>query len=130
MGCAGRRQLPALAGIQSRTVDAQRICPAVVRRRKGASPMQIDTRITFGGLAHSFWTFHPFTSDGESGKIDFSGGSVRVDYDRTLRKSDATGQFDSLKWADGAGGQGTITNFTVEGHNTVDRKSTRLNSSH
>src|SRR3546814_6394499 len=100
----------------------------------------------------SDWSSDVFSSDL---KIDFSGGSVRVDYDRTLRKSDASGQFDSLKWADGAGGQGTITNFTVEGHNTVaaqgdvqvhnvvrveritaqhpgspDRKSTRLNSSH
>ncbi|MDN5842146.1 MAG: YdgA family protein [Alcaligenaceae bacterium] len=87
--------------------------------REGASPMQIDTRVTFGGVAHSLWTFHPFAYDGEAGQIDFSGGSVRVDYDRTLKKSDAQGRFDSLKWADGTGGQGTVTNFTVEGHNTV-----------
>src|SRR3546814_12754902 len=35
------------------------------------------------------------------------------------RKTGATGQCDNWKWADVAGGQGTITNLTVEGHNTV-----------
>lgn len=87
--------------------------------RKGASPMQINTQITFGGVARSLWTLHPFTFDGEGGRIDFSGGSVRVDYDRRIKKSDAKGQFDSLKWTDRSGGRGAISNFAVEGHNTV-----------
>lgn len=85
---------------------------------KGASPMQIDTRITFDGAAHSLWTFHPFIQGRDGGRIEFSGGRLQVDYDHQRKVSETSGGFDSLKWADGSGERGELVNVTVEGNNT------------
>lgn len=84
--------------------------------QQGASPLQVDTRVSFGGVAQSLWQFQPakFLHDGE--QIDFSGGQIEVNFDRQLKTSEARGKFDSLIWEDTVSGErGEFKTMSFEG---------------
>lgn len=84
--------------------------------QRGGSPLQIDTRVSFGGVAQSFWQFQPakFLHNGE--QIDFSGGQIEVVFDQQLKTSKARGKFDSLVWEDTVSGEhGEFKAVTFDG---------------
>lgn len=106
---------PMLAYSQVRLLPSE-ILQTWFDSQQGASPLQIDTRVSFGGVAQSLWQFHPtkLLHDGE--QIDFSGGQIELEFDQRLKTSEARGKFDSLVWEDTAGGErGEFKAMTFEG---------------
>lgn len=86
--------------------------------QQGASPLQIDTRVSFGGKARSLWQFRPAKFMRDDDRIDFSGGLIEVDFDHRLKTSQTSGQFESLVWENTVTGErGEFKTMTFDGHN-------------
>ncbi|MBV6271474.1 YdgA family protein [Alcaligenaceae bacterium CGII-47] len=108
---------PMLADSQVRLLPTEAL-QAWFDTQQGASPLQIDTQVSFSGVAHSMWQFHPakFLREGE--QFDFSGGQIDVVFNQRQRTSETRGAFDSLVWEDAANGErGEFKNITFEGRN-------------
>ena len=63
---------------------------------RGAMPLEVDTRIGFGGSGTSVWKFAPVEWVAEGDSVSFSGGHVDVSFANEFRESDASGKFGSL----------------------------------
>ena len=80
---------------------------------RGAMPLEVDTRIGFGGSGTSVWRFAPMESMVEGDTLNFSGGDVEVAFSDEFRESEANGEFGSL--IVGAEGQTIILkNITLQ----------------
>ncbi|PLC51785.1 hypothetical protein CR159_01830 [Pollutimonas subterranea] len=64
--------------------------------QNGKSPLNIETRVGFGGTGKSVWSFSPaeLVEDGE--KISFSGGAIEMDFTNDFNDNTATGQVASF----------------------------------
>lgn len=86
--------------------------------QQGGSPLQIDTRVSFGGTAHSLWQFRPAKLAQDDAQIDFSGGQINVNFDQRAQTSEVNGTFGSLAWVDAATGErGEFKAITLQGRN-------------
>lgn len=94
---------PLLAYSRSQLVDTE-----TVKRwfdaARGAMPLNVDTRIGFGGKGASTWTFAPLEWSVEQDLLSFSGGRTEVRFSNEFRDSTAQGHFSSLVMGGGADG--------------------------
>ena len=67
---------------------------------RGAMPLEVDTRIGFGGSGVSVWRFAPLEWAVEDESLAFSGGQIEVTFTNEFRESDANGKFGSLTVGD------------------------------
>lgn len=63
---------------------------------KNGSPITAVTRIGFSGTGHSLWQVRPLQVAKKDGKLDFSGGTVRIDLSNHYRNKNVRGAFDAL----------------------------------
>lgn len=97
---------PLLAYSRSQLVDTE----AVKRwfdAARGAMPLEIATRIRFGGVGESQWVFAPLEWAADDERLSFSGGRIDLQFSNEMRDSEARGDFASLVVRD-AGGSETV----------------------
>ena len=126
---------PLLAYSRSQLVDTE-----TVKRwfdaARGAMPLEIDTRIRFGGDGDSVWAFAPLEWALDDDRLSFSGGQMRVSFSNEFRDSESEGAFASFLIGDGAGGDtialkdivlrsrsATAADETVQMHSTLEAAS-------
>lgn len=100
---------PLLAHSRSRLVDTE-----IVKRwfdaARGAMPLEVDTRIGFGGNGISVWNFAPLEWAAPGERLSFSGGRMEVRFSNNFADSTATGRFDAFTVGTGPEGE----NFTLK----------------
>ena len=92
---------PLLAYSRSQLVDTE----AVKRwfdAARGVMPLEVDTRIGFGGEGESVWSFAPLEWAVEDDRLSFSGGQMQMQFSNDFRDSEGEGRFASLVVGDGA----------------------------
>jgi len=89
----------------------------------GASPLEGHTDVALSGSGTSAWVFKPTKVTAKDGtQVDFSGGSVQVNFTSDFRNSDATGSFERFSLA------GTETGGTVEVRDISVDSNTRISA--
>mgnify|MGYP001199835968 FL=1 len=63
---------------------------------RGAMPLEVDTRIAFGGSGASVWQFAPLEWLVEDESLKFSGGRAEVTFRNEFSESEGQGEFASL----------------------------------
>lgn len=69
---------------------------------QGETPLNIQTRVGFGGNGHSHWTFAPFETSRDDQRVSFSGGYLRIDFKDGFNDNVARGHFDRYALIDNA----------------------------
>src|SRR5690606_23739972 len=64
--------------------------------QNGKSPLNIETRVGFGGTGKSVWSFSPAELVEDDEKISFSGGAIEMDFTNDFNDNTATGQVASF----------------------------------
>lgn len=99
--------------------------------QKGESPLNVETRVGFGGSGHSVWTFSPteLVEDGDA--LSFSGGTIGIDFSKDFNSSSAAGQFDSFSLANAQTGESLrIENIRLDSKTDIgDENSMQVHSS-
>ncbi len=91
--------------------------------QKGKSPLQIETRVGFGGAGVSVWTFLPteIANDGET--LSFSGGLVQMQFSNDFNDNTAQGKFDSFALVNKKSGENlAIKNIQANSKTTVSNE--------
>ena len=120
---------PLLAYSRSQLIDTE----AVKRwfdAARGAMPLQVDTRIRFGGDGESVWTFAPLEWAVDGDRLSFSGGHMDVRFRDEFRNSEGEGRFASLVMGGDEGE--TVVLKDVELHSetsTADDETVQMRSS-
>ncbi|UYO94866.1 YdgA family protein [Pollutimonas sp. M17] len=78
---------------------------AWIDSQKGGSPLTVDTRVGFGGSGHSVWTFSPTELIEDGDTLNFSGGTVDIDFSKNFNSGSAAGQFDAFSLANAQTGE-------------------------
>src|SRR5690606_24479286 len=73
-------------------------------------PLEVDTRIGFGGNGISVWNFAPLEWAAPGERLSFSGGRMEVRFSNNFADSTATGRFDAFTVGTGPEGE----NFTLK----------------
>ncbi len=94
--------LPVLALSRSELLPTRTV-QAWMDSQKGASPIQVRTRIEFGGKGSAEWTFLPTELSEGGRKLSFSGGAVSMLFGNDFKDVSARGGFDALDFSDSAG---------------------------
>lgn len=99
--------------------------------QKGESPLNVETRVGFGGSGHSVWTFSPteLVEDGDS--LSFSGGKIDIDFSKNFNNSSAAGQFESFSLANAQTGESLrVENIRLDSKTDIgDENSMQVHSS-
>lgn len=92
--------------------------------QNGKSPLNIETRVGFGGTGRSVWTFSPaeLVEDGE--KISFSGGVVEMNFTNDFNDNTAAGQVASFSVTNEQTGENLlIKNIQANSKTTMSNQS-------
>lgn len=95
---------PLLAFSRSQLIDTEAL-KRWFDAARGTMPLQIDTRIGFGGEGESVWSFAPLEWAVEGDRLSFSGGQMNVRFGNEMRDNEAEGKFASLVMGDGEDGE-------------------------
>ncbi|NYT62148.1 YdgA family protein [Alcaligenaceae bacterium] len=119
---------PMLAFSQSQLA----VTPAIQKwfdSQKGLSPLQVETRVGFGGSGKSAWTFAPteIAIDGE--KLSFSGGVINVSFSNDFNDNVSSGKFDALSvFNEQTRESVTVKNIQLDSTTTSSGKDVKLKS--
>ncbi|NGM87484.1 YdgA family protein [Parapusillimonas sp. SGNA-6] len=111
---------PMLAHSQARLLPSQ-ATQKWFDSQKGASPVQIETRIGFDGAGSSVWTLAPTEIRDDEMSLSFSGGTLDVQFSNDFQDSTATGHFEALSRKDVSAGESVqIKNIKLDSKTTTD----------
>lgn len=87
---------------------------------RGALPLQVQTRIGFGGEGVSTWDFAPLEHAVDDERLSFSGGRMVVQFSNGFRNSTGEGAFDSFVVEGGsAGDRFSLEDIRLESQTTT-----------
>ncbi len=92
---------PLLAYSRSQLVDTESV-KRWFDAARGVMPLEVDTRIGFGGDGVSSWNFAPLEWAVEGDRLSFSGGQMQVRFSKDFRDSTGDARFASLVVGDAA----------------------------
>jgi uncharacterized protein YdgA (DUF945 family) len=112
---------PLLALSQARLIESPSTRAWVQSQKTGQSPLNIQTRVAFGGKGESAWVFSPVTISSTDGVVAFSGGTLDVQFSNTLNDSTAQARFDSFVLSGREPGENLgITGITLNADSATD----------
>lgn len=110
---------PALAYSRSQLVDTDSV-KRWFDAARGVMPLEVETRIGFGGEGESSWRFAPLAWAVDGDRLSFSGGQMQMHFSNNFRDNTGEGQFASLVMGEGADG----STVTLDGIRLKSRTST------